>query len=168
MDNETLLRTTFIDNILRFLIEENFPRVRQCLDMLTEEQIWYRPNDQSNSVGNLVIHLAGNLTQWVMAGIGGITFKRARQAEFDADRTKTKAELIELLDRLKDDLRPVIQTVSVTELLRARPVQVYEENGMAILIHVTEHFSYHTGQIAYLTKWLTAQQTNFYGPLLLE
>ena len=91
MDNETLLRTAFADNILRYLIEENFPRVVKCLDMLTEEQIWYRPNAQSNSIGNLVLHLAGNLTQWVMDGIGGKTFKRVRQAEFAYRRLERKA-----------------------------------------------------------------------------
>lgn len=165
MDNETLLRTTFIDNILRYLIEENFPRVLKCLDMLTEEQIWYRPGPESNSVGNMVLHLAGNLTQWVMDGIGGIIFKRSRQAEFDASRTKTKTELIELVNRLKNELTPIIQNISTAELLRVRPVQVFEENGMSILVHVTEHFSYHTGQIAFVTKWITGQQTNFYGPL---
>jgi uncharacterized damage-inducible protein DinB len=85
--------------------------------------------------------------------------------EFEADRTKTKKELIDLLDQLKKDLYPLIRDVSSAELLRVRPVQIYEENGMTILIHVTEHFSYHCGQIAYLTKWLTGQQTNFYGPL---
>ncbi len=165
MDNETLLRTSFADNILRFLIEENFPRVIKCLDMLSEEQIWFRPNAQSNSVGNLVLHLAGNLTQWALDGIGGAIFNRARQAEFDADRTKTKAELIGLMEQLKNDLEPLIQNISTAELLRVRPVQIYEESGMTILVHITEHFSYHTGQIAYLTKWLTGQQTNFYGPL---
>ena len=146
MDNETLLRAAFIDNILRYLIEENFPRVIKCLDMLSEEQIWYRPNAQSNSVG-------------------GRKFKRARQAEFEADRTKTKSELIGLINQLKNDLDPLIRNISTAELLRVRPVQIYEESGVAILIHVTEHFSYHTGQIAYLTKWLTGQPTNFYGPL---
>lgn len=165
MDHETLLRTAFIDNILRYLIEENFPRVIKCLDMLSEEQIWYRPNAQSNSVGNLVLHLAGNLTQWALDGVGGRKFKRARQAEFEADRTKTKSELIGLVDQLKNDLDPVIRNISTAELLRVRPVQIYEESGVTILIHVTEHFSYHTGQIAYLTKWLTGQPTNFYGPL---
>jgi uncharacterized damage-inducible protein DinB len=165
MDNETLLRTAFIDNILRYLIEENFPRVIKCLDMLSEEQIWYRPNAESNSVGNLVLHLAGNLTQWALDGIGGRTFKRERQAEFDADRTKTKRELIGLMSQLKDDLDTLIRKISTAELLRVRPVQIYEESGVAILIHVTEHFSYHTGQIAYVTKWLTDQPTNFYGPL---
>jgi uncharacterized damage-inducible protein DinB len=165
MDNEALLRNAFLDNILRYLIEENFPRVIKCLDMLSEEQVWYRPNAQSNSVGNLVIHLHGNLTQWVLDGIGGQPFKRARQAEFDADRTKTKAELIAMLGRLKDDLSPLIRDISTAELLSIRPVQIYEESGVTILVHVTEHFSYHCGQIAYLTKWLTGQPTNFYGPL---
>jgi uncharacterized damage-inducible protein DinB len=165
MEKEKQLANTFINNILRYLLDENFPRVTQCLEMLTEEQIWYRPNVQSNSVGNLVLHLNGNLNQWILNSIGRKDFQRIRQAEFDADKTKSKSDLIQIMNDIKNELYSCIQTITEEELLRNRPVQIYEESGMAILIHATEHFSYHTGQIAYLTKWLTNQQTFFYKDL---
>ena len=162
MDKENQLRIVFINNILRYLLDENFPRVIKCLEMLTEEEIWYRPNDQSNSIGNLVLHLSGNLNQWVLNSIGGKNFERIRQAEFDAEKTKNKAELLQIMNDIREELYSCIKTVTTDELLRNRQVQIYEENGMTILIHVTEHFSYHTGQIAYLTKLLKNQQTYFY------
>jgi uncharacterized damage-inducible protein DinB len=165
MENGNQLVGVFINNILRYLLDENFPRVIQCLEMLTEEQVWYRPNVQSNSVGNLVLHLNGNLNQWILNSIGRKDFQRIRQAEFDAEKTKSKSELIQIMNDIKNELYSCIQTITADELLRSRPVQIYEETGMAILIHVTEHFSYHTGQIAYLTKWLTNQQTFFYKDL---
>ena len=133
--------------------------------MLTEEQIWYRPNDQSNSVGNLVLHLNGNLNQWILNSIGRKDFQRIRQAEFNAEKTKSKNELIQIMNDTKSELSYCIQKVTTDELLRLRPVQIYEETGIAILIHTTEHFSYHTGQIAYITKWLTNRQTFFYKDL---
>jgi uncharacterized damage-inducible protein DinB len=165
MNKENVLRDVFINNVVRYLLNENFPRVMKCIEMLTDEQIWYRPNAESNSVGNLVLHLSGNLNQWVLSSMGGKTFERIRQAEFDAEKTNTKDELLQMMDQLKEELNSCIKTVTIEELLRDRPVQIYEENGMTILLHVTEHFSYHTGQIAYLTKWLTNQQTHFYESL---
>ena len=65
-NNLTQLHNALIDNIVRYLINENFPRVIKCLEMLNEEEIWYRPNSKSNSVGNLVLHLNGNLNQWIL------------------------------------------------------------------------------------------------------
>ncbi len=165
MGKEEKLRDAFINNIIRYLLEENFPRVIKCINMLTEEEIWYRPNKNSNSIGNLVLHLVGNLNQWVLGSMGRRHNERNRQEEFDADRTKNKAELLEMLDSLRQDLYNCIKSIDTDDLLLSRPVQIYEENGTTILIHVTEHFSYHTGQIAYLTKWLKDQQTHFYETL---
>jgi uncharacterized damage-inducible protein DinB len=116
-------------------------------------------------VGNLVLHLVGNLRQWVLEGLGGIPYDRKRNEEFTAHHTKTKAELLQMLAALQKELDETINKVTAEELLKIRPVQVYEETGVAILIHVTEHFSYHTGQIAFLTKWLTNRQTGFYAGL---
>jgi uncharacterized damage-inducible protein DinB len=165
MEKDTAIRDRFIATIERFLLEENLPRVIKCLELLSEEQIWFKPNTASNSVGNLVLHLAGNLNQWVLKAIGGKNYKRKRDEEFTADKTKSKEELIEILVSIKNELSTVINSVSAEELLRVRPVQIYEEDAITILIHVTEHFSYHTGQIAYITKWLTCRPTDFYGDL---
>jgi uncharacterized damage-inducible protein DinB len=165
MENDIQLKEAFVQDIMRYLLEENFPRVIKCLNMLNEKQIWWRPNEQSNSVGNLILHLCGNLNQWVLNSIGNIAFKRQRQAEFDARETMTKSQLLDLLLNTKQEIHDCIKNITLEELLRTRPVQIYEEKGTTILIHVTEHFSYHTGQIAYITKWLINQQTNFYENL---
>jgi uncharacterized damage-inducible protein DinB len=161
-NTETQLRNALIDNILRYLINENFPRVIKCLEMLNEEEIWYRPNSQSNSVGNLVLHLNGNLNQWILDYIGGKPFVRNRQLEFDAEKTHSKKELILMMTNLSEELRPCIQSVTRDKLLGILPIQNQQETGISVLIHITEHFSFHTGQIAFITKWLKEQQTNFY------
>ena len=94
MEKAKQLVGIFTNSILRYLLDENFPRIIQCLEMLSEEQIWYRPNVQSNSVGNLVLHLHGNVNQWVLDSMGGKDFHRIRQAEFDAEKTKSKSQNI--------------------------------------------------------------------------
>ena len=161
-NNETQLLNALINNTVRYLIDENFPRVIKCLKMLNEEEIWYRPNNQSNSVANLVLHLNGNLNQWILDYIGGKPFVRNRQFEFDADKTHSKEELILMMNNLGEELRSCIQSVTSDKLLGTLPIQNQQETGISVLIHITEHFSYHTGQIAFITKWLKEQQTNFY------
>lgn len=161
-NNETPLRDALIQNSVRYLIDENFPRVIKCLTMLNEDEIWYRPNSQSNSVGNLVLHLNGNLNQWILDYIGGKPFVRNRPLEFAAEKTHRKEDLILMMTNLSEELRSCIQSVTSEKLLGILPIPNQQETGISVLIHITEHFSYHTGQIAFITKWLKDQQTNFY------
>ena len=142
----------FLSDIRKRLFEENFPRLRKCLNELSEEDIWYRPNENSNSVGNLTLHLVGNLRQWVISGLFGNPDIRERDKEFEERGPLPTPQLLAMLDQLEGELKAGLAQVSPEELLQVRPVQVYEENGISILVHVTEHFSYHVGQITYFTK----------------
>lgn len=138
------------------------------MDQLPEEDIWWRPNPSSNSIGNLVLHLCGNVRQWIYAGLGGHTDHRKRQIEFDTIQGLTRRQLTDLLEETMALIKPVIEELPESELLRKRPVQTFEETGLSILIHVTEHFSYHTGQIAYITKMRVDRQLGFYEGISLE
>lgn len=151
-----------IREVKRRVHDECLLRVVYCLEQLNEDQIWWRPNDQSNSIGNLVLHLCGNLRQWVLSGIGGQEDIRARQQEFDERGPLPKEELIARIETVVKELVPVIENVTASDLIERRPVQVYEESVLGILVHITEHFSYHTGQIAWITKMLTSEDLGFY------
>ena len=164
----TALRDALVKEVIVRLYDEPLPRILKCLDQLTEEQIWWRPNASSNSIGNLVLHLCGNVRQWIYTGLGGYADTRSRQAEFDARDGMNRRQLCELLSNTMDLIRPVIEQVPADELLRVRSVQTFEETGLTILVHVTEHFSYHTGQIAYITKMLTSKPLGFYEGVSLE
>jgi uncharacterized damage-inducible protein DinB len=130
--------------------------------------VWWRPNESSNSIGNLILHLNGNVRQWILTGLGGQEDDRRRQQEFDERTQVSIDQLSNTLDQTMQALIPVIDNVSPDDLLRKRDVQTFEETGMTILIHVTEHFSYHTGQIAWITKMLTAKDLGFYEGIKLE
>jgi uncharacterized damage-inducible protein DinB len=162
------LKDALIREVQVRLYDESLPRILKCLDQLSNEQIWWRPNESSNSIGNLVLHLCGNVTQWIYSGLGGFPDHRTRQAEFDERGTLDKEELRELLVLTLDKIRPVIRGVKEEELLQPRHVQTFIETGLTILIHVTEHFSYHTGQIAYITKLLSDKSLGFYEGVSLE
>lgn len=150
------------------LYVECLPRIQSCLDKLTDEQVWWRPNESSNSIGNLILHLNGNVRQWILTGLGGQDDHRKRQQEFDERTHISKAKLWNTLNQTMQDLIPVIDSVTLEDLLKKRAVQTFEETGITILIHVTEHFSYHTGQIAYITKMLTSEDLEFYKGVKLE
>ncbi len=167
MSDPQAIHEALVKEVIYRLYEECVPRILKCLDQLNEEEIWWRPNEASNSIGNLVLHLCGNVRQWIYAGLGGFPDHRARQTEFDTREGISKAELATLLQDTMETVKPVIAGLPVEELLRSRPVQTFEETGLTILIHVTEHFSHHTGQIAYITKMRSAKPLDFYAGITL-
>jgi len=142
----------FLEDIRKRLFEENFPRLRKCLSELTEADIWFRPNAHSNSVGNLTLHLIGNMRQWIISGLLGNPDTRQRDKEFAEEGPLPSSYLLEQLEQLEIALKTGLEGISPEELVRIRPIQAFEESGIAILIHVAEHFSYHVGQITYFVK----------------
>lgn len=154
--------------VKRRMFEECGPRIRQCVTQLTDSQIWYRPNEESNSIGNLVLHLSGNIRQWICAGLGKEPDIRRRQTEFDAKEGLTGTELLEIFEAVLNDSRKVIDQLPYEAFVSMHDVQTFYENGVSILVHVTEHLSYHTGQIAYITKMLLGKPLDFYAGIDLE
>lgn len=153
----------FIREIQRRLTTEGRDRILKCLDLLSEEDIWYRPNDHSNSVGNLVLHLCGNVTQWLFSTIGGGKDMRERQTEFDEKGPIPKSVLKAKVVNLMDKADRILESLDSSNLAKIYPVQGFEENGIAILVHITEHFSYHVGQITYIVKARKDLDTGYYA-----
>lgn len=139
---------------------EYLGKIEQAVAPLTEEQLWWRPNEGSNSIANLLAHLHGNLSQWVLAGLGGRAFERHRDEEFAArpgPAAATKPELLAALAATVARCRETVRGLSLEELARVRRIQKYELDGYRALFHTIEHMSYHTGQIVLLAKQLGAR-----------
>ena len=149
------------------VFEESYSRIFKCLDLLNEEEVWYKPNANCNSVGNLILHLHGNMRQWICTTFDTKEDVRKRSEEFIASSQIPKKELKKLLLDLKNEILSFIDELSIEDILSEYKVQVFQENGVSILVHVIEHFSYHTGQIALLTKLMSDKDLEFY-PFLLE
>ncbi|WP_373511334.1 DinB family protein [Persicitalea sp.] len=141
----------------------NTPRIVQCLDLLSEAEVWQRPNASSNSVGNLILHLCGNIRQYIVSGLGKQPDDRERDAEFAAAGGFTKEELLQKLEVTVQEAAKVIEALDQGNLLSERVVQGFSLTGVAIVIHVVEHYSYHAGQIAFWTKLLKDKDLAFYG-----
>ena len=152
-----------IKDIRRRFFLESFPRISQCLEMLSEDQIWYTPNKSSNSIGNLVLHLEGNLRQYVLSGLGNQMDQRKRDLEFLSSSRINSAQLQKKLTNLEIAIQPVFDSIEDLDLVKKVVVQGFDETVLSILIHVTEHLSYHTGQIAMRTKELLDKDLGFYA-----
>jgi uncharacterized damage-inducible protein DinB len=141
----------------------NLERIGRCLDELTEDQVWQRPNSSSNSIGNQVLHLCGNISQWILTGLGDAPDLRQRDKEFAAAGGFNKEQLSARLVEVITESIAVIAGLKEEDITRVRPVQAYQHDGVFILMHVVEHLSYHTGQIIFWTKALKDIDLNLYA-----
>lgn len=161
-NSETGVSAAFIQNARELLREEYLPKIERCVEKLTDEQVWWRPNPESNSIGNLLLHTSGNARQWIVCGLGGATDKRQRQTEFDERNIIPRDELLRILRTTVADVDEVLARFDPARLLDSYPIQGTEATALAAIFHVTEHISMHTGQIILLTKMLTKTDLVFY------
>jgi uncharacterized damage-inducible protein DinB len=152
----------FIARSRYHLVEDFLPKLEHCLKKLSDDQIWWRANEQSNSIGNLVLHLCGNARQWVVCGVGDGTDGRDRDAEFAQREIVPRDELLSLLRRTISDVDSTLARYEPERLLETFMIQGTESSALDAILHVVEHFSMHTGQIILLAKQLTARDMHFY------
>ena len=162
MSEQILISKTFVDRALDYLSGHYLPKIERCLEKLTDEQIWWRANDESNSIGNLILHLCGNARQWIVSGVGARPDTRVRDAEFAQREVITRDELLTLLRSTMSEIETVLRTLDPSTLSDRREIQGHDVDLLEAIFHVTEHFSMHTGQIILLTKLLTSSDLRFY------
>jgi len=140
-------------------------RIESCLGKLTPEQIWMRGSENQNAIGNLVLHLNGNVRQWILSGVGGAPDARIREEEFAARGGMDAEALRKLLRNTVDAALVVIRTLPPERLAERTTIQGYDVTILKAILHVTEHFSGHTAQIIFITKMVTGQDLGFYSYL---
>ncbi|MFH1764543.1 MAG: DinB family protein [Gemmatimonadota bacterium] len=152
----------FIDRSRAYLLNDYLPKIRLAVDALSTEDIWWRPNEDSNSIGNLILHLAGNARQWVVSGIGGAPDLRRRQEEFDAREGLSADRLMVHLDEALEEVDQTLSALPEAELASMRVIQGMDVSVLDALYHVVEHFSTHTGQIIYISKLRSGRDLGFW------
>lgn len=140
-------------------------RIETCLGRLTPDQIWLRGSENANAVGNLCLHLAGNVRQWIGYGVAGQPDIRVRDREFAARGNATAAELLDRLSAVVNEAATIIETLPHADLMRQTQIQNYDATVMEAIYHVVEHFAGHTSQIIYATKAFTGEDLGFYSYL---
>ena len=152
----------FLARASEFLLGDYLPKIERCLEKLTDDQIWWRANEESNSIGNLILHLCGNARQWIICGVGGQPDNRNRDAEFEQRDVIARDELVALLRSTLSEVHTTLQALDPAIVLERRKIQGNDVEILEAIFHVTEHFSMHAGQIFLLTKLLTATDLRFY------
>lgn len=160
--DDTLLAAEFVSQAC-YRMDESTRMLRTALEELDEADVWKRPNASSNSIGNLLLHLCGNIRQYAISALGSTEDLRERDAEFAARGGLDKATLLEKLLATVDEAQATIRNADAANLLRVRSVQGFRLSGLGIVLHVVEHYSYHTGQIAFWTKLLKDKDLGFYA-----
>ncbi|HXP87393.1 MAG TPA: DUF1572 family protein [Bryobacteraceae bacterium] len=140
-------------------------RIATCIAKLTPDQIWMRGAENQNAAGNLLLHLNGNVRQWILSGIGGEPDDRERDAEFAARGGLTPAELTARLREMVQDAIGVIRSLPHSRLTERLTIQGFDVTVLEAIYHVTEHFSGHTSQIIFITKMVTGEDLGFYSYL---
>jgi hypothetical protein len=147
------------------LVNQYWPRLLKCVEPLTDEQIWWRPNAASNSIGNLMLHLNGNVRQWLVDSFNLAEDKRDRPAEFAASGSIAGSALLEKLEGTISEGAMVLDRLTEAELTAPYEIQGYNVHGLDAVYQVVEHFGLHYGQIAYITKMITDKDLGFYKDL---
>ena len=151
----------FLAQASHLLLQVHSPRLEACVRKLSQEQIWWRANPASNSVGNLALHLEGNVRQWIVSGLGGAPDRRVRKQEFSELGPVPRARLLARLRHAVSDAARVMRKLDGAALARTYSIQGFRVTGLQAVFHVAEHFSHHAGQIILLTKMLAGKDLKF-------
>ena len=157
--------TLFLEFSRRKLVEQYWPRLRDCVAGLSDEQVRWRANQASNSIGNLILHLNGNVWQWLVASFNRLEDNRNRPAEF-AERGQLSASvLLDQLGATMDHASEVLARLTAADLVASYDIQGYHVSGLDAVYQVVEHFGVHYGQILYIAKALTGADLELYREL---
>ena len=167
MDKEAQLVEELVNNAL-YRMDESTRMIKKSLDQITDEEIWLKPNESLNSIANLMLHLSGNISQYIISSLGETEDIRNRDAEFNATGGLTKAAVLKKLEDTVNTAKRVIFDTTPEQFVQVRQVQGFSLSGVGIVLHAVEHYSYHTGQIAFWVKQLKNRDLGFYDDMDLN
>ena len=156
------LSSRFLERSRHYLGVEYPAKIRAAALTVPPDRLWWRANDSSNSVANLLLHLTGNVRQWIVSGVGGAPDVRHRDEEFAAQAGADVHALLDQLDAVLGDVVAVLDALDPKALGESRLIQGRETTVFAAIYHVVEHFSGHTGQIILLAKSFSDGAVRFY------
>lgn len=152
----------FVERSRKYLRDDYLGRLRKAVAELPEEDLWWRPNEASNSAGNLLLHLAGNARQWIVSGVGRQPDLRHREGEFSATGGLSRAQALTRLEEVLVEVDAVLARLEPGALAERRTIQGNDVTVLEAVYHVVEHFSTHVGQILYIVKLRTGTDLRFW------
>jgi uncharacterized damage-inducible protein DinB len=159
----------FTARCVHHMRDEHLPRIEAAVERLGPDDLWWRPNEASNSAGNLLLHLEGNVRQWILSGLGNEPDRRTRSSEFAGSDGEDGQTLCARLRRTVEEAAAVVEGLDEAALLQPHDVQVFSDiSGLAMVLHVVEHFGWHAGQITAIAKQRSGRGMDFYVDEELE
>ena len=155
----------FLAHSRQKLLEQYWPRLKSCVESLTEEQLWWRPNEACNSIGNLLLHLDGNMRQWLVASFNRSEDRRNRPDEFNQRELISASALLDQLSATMQQASEVLARLTPADLAAPYEIQGYKVSGLDAVYQVVEHFAMHYGQVLYIVKTLHGADLGFYSEL---
>jgi hypothetical protein len=156
----TTMASTYIE-LARKHLDDRIGRIKHCIGQLDDEQVWWRPHESMNSIGNILLHLIGNLRQWVVSSVGSMSDRRDRPAEFAERGPIPKDELIRRLEELVVEADAALASVDESLLLQSRRIQGFDETVLSAIWGSLEHLSGHTQEIVYITRLQLGERYRF-------
>jgi hypothetical protein len=158
--NETEIGAAFAEEAVREL-NQAVTKIKHCLNQLNEQQVWWRPLESMNSIGNLILHLCGNVRQWIISGVGGAKDVRDRPSEFSERGPIAKSELLKRLDAVVEEAKATISAATTDDLLCVRRIQGFDASGLRAIMNPVAHFHGHTQEIIHMTRCQLGDAYNF-------
>jgi hypothetical protein len=143
------------------LMKQYWPRVQRCVEELSNDDLWWRAHDTNNSVGNLILHLTGNLRQFILAAVGGAPDTRNRVQEFAEREHLSKEQLMQRLSSALVESDRVLAEFDPVRLLTLTKILDRERPYLEVIATVVEHFALHVGQMIYIAKMRTGKELKF-------
>ena len=155
--------STAVKESAAFHLREGIDRIGKCLGQLSNDEIWHDHNANLVSVGNLILHLQGNVSQYIIKGLGGEVYQRHRDEEFTTKPGLSAHDLLDRIDNTVNHAVEIIDRLEGQDLEKTYAIQGFEKTGAGVLLHVVEHFSYHVGQITFAVKLLKNADLGYYA-----
>src|SRR5262245_35073687 len=145
----------------RQTLENALSKITHCLDHLADHHMAWRPHESHNSIQNIILHLCGNVRQWIVHGVGGASDVRNRPLEFSDRRPLTKADLLAKLQDTISQADATLAQLDLAQLLKPRRIQGFDTYVLAAIWDSVSHFVGHTHQIVYITRQLAGDGYRF-------
>ena len=160
MSKNRSLATLFLNDSAE-LLDQSLLKIENCLGQLSVKQIWWRADPEGNSIGNLVLHICGNLRQWSVAGVGGQPDTRDRDDEFSPAHNLTSDQLLQIAKSHIQECKSLMESLEAETLTSEFTIQGFQVNGLQALNHTITHFVGHTHQIICITRMLLGATYQF-------
>jgi hypothetical protein len=145
----------------RNTLEVGMRKIEHCVGQLNDQQLWWRPRPEMNSIANLMLHLSGNLRQWIVSGVGGAKDVRNRPLEFSDRSIRPKGEIIDVLKKTVAEADAALARLKADQLVSPRRIQGFDTSVIAAIIDTIPHFRGHVQEIIHITRQQLGEKYRF-------